>query len=74
MRHFSYNEYNENGVDGGCIYTLSEEDIRKQYWPYWYEKMCKKYEQSYVDENYCFEDCLCDWVAVHWAWMVGESQ
>jgi hypothetical protein len=25
MRYFSYNEYDENNVDGGCIYTVIEE-------------------------------------------------
>jgi hypothetical protein len=46
---------------------MSEEDIRKEYYPYWYKKMCEKYEQSYVDEHHCFEDCLEDWVIIHWA-------
>jgi hypothetical protein len=67
VRYFSYNEYDENS---GCVVTVSEEDIRKEYWPYWYKKMCAKYEQSYVDQNYTFEDCLEDWVVVHWAWEV----
>jgi hypothetical protein len=30
--------------------------------------MCAKYEQAYIDENYTFEDCLEDWIAVNWAW------
>ncbi len=51
---------------------MSEEEIRKEYYPYWYKKMCEKYEQSYVDEHYCFEDCLEDWVIVHWAWEVKK--
>jgi hypothetical protein len=68
MRYFSYNEYDVNNVDGVCIYTLSEEDIRKQYWPYWYRKMCEKFGQLHVDDNYTFEDCLEDWIVVNWAW------
>lgn len=48
--------------------TLSEEDIRQEYWPYWYKKMCEKFGQEKVDQDYCFEDCLTDWVTVHWAW------
>jgi hypothetical protein len=47
--------------------TMSEDEIRKEYYPYWYGKMCEKYEQSYVDEHYCFEDCLEDWKIIHWA-------
>ena len=69
MRYFSFNEYDESG---GSVVTMSEEDIRKEYFPYWYKKMCEKYEQSYVDEHYSFEDCLEDWAIVHWAWEVKE--
>ena len=47
--------------------TMSEEDVRKEYYPYWYDKMCHKYGKSHVDEHYCFEDCLDDWKIVHWA-------
>jgi hypothetical protein len=76
MRYFSYNEYNPDSPladdTGGYVVTMSEEDIRKEYWSYWYKKMCEKYEQSYVDTNYSFEDCLDDWVIVHWAWEVKK--
>lgn len=69
MRYFSFNEFDESG---GSVATMSEEEIRKEYYPHWYKKMCQKYEQSYVDEHYTFEDCLEDWITVHWAWEVKE--
>lgn len=65
MRYFSFNEYDESG---GSVVTMSEEDIRKEYWPYWYGKMVERYGQRHVDENYSFEECLEDWQVVHWAW------
>jgi hypothetical protein len=72
MRYFSYNEYDpENPLadeTGGYVVTMSEEEIRKEYWPYWYKKMCEKYGQERVDNDYTFEDCLTDWIIVHWAW------
>lgn len=68
MRYFSYNEYDENNIDGGCIYTVSEEEIRKEYWPYWYSKMCEKYGKEVVDRDWSFEDCLTDWVNLNRAW------
>jgi hypothetical protein len=68
MRYYSYNEYDPDHPDEGYVVTLSEDDIRKEYYPYWYKKMCDKYEQAYVDEHYSFEDCLEDWTIVHWAW------
>jgi hypothetical protein len=72
MRYFSYNEYDPNSPfadeTGGYVVTVSEDDIKRTYWPYWYKRMCEKYEQAYVDETYSFEDCLEDWRVVYWAW------
>ena len=65
MRYFSYNEYDDQG---GHVVTMSEEDIRLEYYPYWYKKMCEKYGQEQIDNDYTFEDCLTDWIIVHWAW------
>lgn len=69
MRYFSFHEFSNFGDH---IVTLSEDEVRKDYWPYWYEKMCNKYGKTHVDELYTFEDCLDDWKIVHWAWEVKE--
>lgn len=66
MRYFSYEAPAENGDHE--TRTLSEEEIRKQYYPVWYEGMCKKYSKEYVDSTYSFDDCLEDWIVMHWAW------
>jgi len=68
MRYYSTASMDESGND--IVETLSEEDIREQYYPYWYGKMCEKFGKEHVDANYCFEDCLVDWIVVHWAWEV----
>ena len=65
MRYFSFNDYDDQG---GHVVTMSEEEIRREYWPYWYKKMCEKYGQERVDNDYTFEDCLTDWIIVNWAW------
>lgn len=67
MRHFSYNEYTED-LDANPVVTKSEQEIREEYYPWWYDKMCNKYGQDIVDKNYCFEDCLEDWKTIHYAW------
>lgn len=67
MRYFSYNK---RDVSSTYVETVSEDEIRKQYWPQWYQQMCDKYEQAYVDEHYCFEDCLDDWVILNKAWEI----
>lgn len=69
MRYFSYNEYDDTG---GHVVTMSEEEIRREYYPYWYGKMCDKFGKEYVDKNYDFESCLVDWQIVNWAWEVDE--
>ena len=66
MRYYCYNELVEDGEDP--VVTVSEDDIRKNYYPHWYERMCKKYSKDHVDATYSFEDCLDDWVVVNWAW------
>ena len=71
MRYFSYDEPDPFGP-GGIIVTVSEDEIREEFYPYWYEKMCAKYGKEHVDETYSFEDCLDDWVVVHWAWEVKD--
>ena len=71
MRYYSYNEYVED-PDINSVVTVSEEDIRRDYYPWWYDKMCKKYGKNHVDATYSFEDCLEDWIVVNWAWKVNE--
>lgn len=46
----------------------TEEEILKEYYPYWKEKMLKVYKENDVESNYTEEDCIMDWVIVHWAW------
>lgn len=69
MRYYSYNEFDS---DGGRVVTMSEEEIRNEYWPYWYKKKCDKFGQEHVDAYFSFEECLIDWLTVHWAWEVEK--
>lgn len=72
MRYFSYNTFKTDPSIDSYVETVSEEEIRKDYYPWWYEKMCKKYGKEHVDETYSFEECLEDWCTVHWAWLVND--
>lgn len=65
-----YPDENENAV----FETLSEDEILKQYWDYWYGRMCKKYGKEHVDENYCHQDCIDDWTCLHWAVEATETK
>ena len=59
MRHFSYNELSDSPNEN-LIITKSEEEIRKEFYSYWYGQMCNKFGQEVVDRDYSFEDCLDD--------------
>lgn len=64
MRYFTFVQPKEDSMDPEYI-TMSEDEIRKEYYPYW-KKQIVKVGKSLND--YCFEDCLDDWVITHWAW------
>lgn len=67
MRYFTFVQPINDTGDSEYV-TMSEQEIWKEYYPDWYEQMCDKYEQAYVDENYSFEDCIEDWMIIHQAW------
>ena len=67
MRVFKYNEFEDTEPR-----IITEQEIRVEYWPYWYERMCKKFGKLEVDTKFTFEDCLDDWVITNWAWEVKE--
>lgn len=69
MRYFSFG-YPIDGDD--IVETWSEDDVKEKYYPFWYGRMCDKFGKEHVDANFTFEDCLVDWIVVHWAWEVTE--
>jgi hypothetical protein len=77
MRYYAYNEYEPNSLwadeEDNLVVILSEEDILKNYWPWWYGKMCKRFGKEEVDKYWTFEDCLEDWIVVNWAWKVEKK-
>jgi len=64
MRKFKiqYPDENYNNV----VEILTEEYIRRYYYPTWREKWIEKYNQD-IDDEVCFNDCLDHWVVTHWA-------
>ena len=71
MRYFSFNEFDG---ESGWVSTLSEDDIRRDYFPYWQKRMIDKFGEEYYNANYSFEDCLNDWIIGNWAWEVDDEQ
>ena len=65
MRVFEHLEFDDSDVV--ITVTMTEQDIREQYYPYWYERMCEAFGKEVVDRDYTFEDCLEHWVMITWA-------
>jgi hypothetical protein len=55
--------------DNTTIYeTLSDDEIIEQYWDYWSSRMIAKYGGEEFQKSWCNkQDCIDDWVAIHWA-------
>ena len=70
MRYYSFNEQDDKGND--VVQTMSEDEIREEYYPYWKERMIKKYGEEEFKKTWSFEECLEDWVVVNWAWEVKD--
>lgn len=65
----------DNGaVVGNHVITKSEDEIRREYYPYWRDCMINKYGAEAVARDWSFEDCLEDWVVVNWAWSACEER
>lgn len=69
MRYWTFVEplSPENEDFSPVFTTMSDEDILKEYWDSWYERMCNKFGKDHVDANYGPQECIDDWVIVHWA-------
>jgi len=67
VRYWTYVEPGEGGKPN--YVTVSEEEIRRDYWPVWVRLM----EDAGGWSPYlCIEDCIDDWSAIHGAWRVEE--
>ena len=63
----SYLDENNNDV----IERLTEDQILETYWDYWCKRM---YEAGKDPEVYTFQDCIDDWIVVHWAVEVKDDR
>lgn len=75
MKYWSYNEplWHGDEIIGNAVMTLSEEEIIKEYYPYWEAEMIKKWGEERFRKEWCKRDCIDCWVVVNWAWEVTEK-
>ena len=74
MKYYTYVEPTSSEDMEPVYITLSEEEILKEYWDYWYDRMCHKFGKEHVDSNYSPKDCVDDWITVYWAWESTEEK
>jgi hypothetical protein len=48
---------------------VTEQPIRAEYWPHWYERMCRKFGKSEVDQKFTLHDSII----TNWAWEVKHE-
>jgi hypothetical protein len=73
MRYWTYAEPTSETDSTPVYHTMSDDDILDSYWGWWYSKMCEKFGKEVVDRDYTKQDCIDDWVVVHWAWEVKDD-
>lgn len=84
MRYFSYEEPiwgDEDDLDefgrvkilGNRVVTRSEDEILKEHYDYWKQRMIRKYGEAKFNQVWCAWDCIDDWVVANLAWEVGSD-
>ena len=73
MKYYSYNTWRTLSEEDGYVRTLSEEEIIKEYYDYWQERMIHKFGNEHFEANYTDQDCIDDWIVVNWAWEANEN-
>lgn len=67
MTTYMWNEPGENGED--LTQTITDVEILAQYGPYWRKQMRRVGKDSQIND----ENCIDDFVTVHWAWELPPS-
>jgi predicted AlkP superfamily phosphohydrolase/phosphomutase len=63
LKRYQYIEPDEHG--NTVTITMNEDQIIHTYWKFWKSKMENKYGKG--NELITRENCIRDWVTVHWA-------
>lgn len=66
MRYFTFVQPGED--EKPEYITMSEDEILDDYWSFWSERMIQKYGYCQFIKEFSRQDCIDDWVVVHWAW------
>ena len=71
MKTYCYDERTEiNGIEEDVVVECTEKEILDEYWDFWHTAMVKKFGKGH--ELITEQNCIEDWVVVHWAWEKNE--
>ena len=68
MRKFQYDEPTDD-YKSSMVITMTEEEIAKDYLPYWVSQMLQIGNYNEVS----WENCLDDWITINYAWEVLDG-
>lgn len=63
MREFMVFEYGDDKP-----HKITEEQVLKEYFPYWADRMVRAGKALEISEK----NCIDDWIAVNWGWEVTK--
>lgn len=68
MKTWCYNDpiFDGDTLIGNDVVEVTDDDIIRDYFPFWEKKMLEKYGEGhpFINRN----ECICDWVVCNWAW------
>jgi hypothetical protein len=72
MKYYSYDTWKTDPSVDPYVETLSEDEILKEHWAWWKERMILKYGKEHFEATFSEKDCVEDWAVVNWAWETNE--
>jgi len=72
VRRFAYNDITgEPDAPGHETVVVTEDDILRDYWPYWTTQMLKRGGRSPL---MTVANCIDDFLVVNWAWELTDGE
>ena len=70
MKRYAFVQPKE-GSDNPELVIMTEEEILKDYWVYWRNKMSNKFDENH--HLILTKNCIEDWCVVHYAWEIKDG-
>lgn len=68
MKIYKYNQPDSIPPSFNIEVVMNEQEILNEYYSYWSTRMLKVGRSPFITE----QNCIQDWIVVHWAWEINE--